>query len=181
MGPGQRRPPVPACPVKTLIVGVDPGSVETGVCALSLGHTTGVAARVVTRDRNEADIFAHAQDVVQRVRRYLDKWSEDHDEWWVAVEGLKRVNPHLVKKGHKPIDLFPVIEAAVVLGVVVASFPGRAVIVPPGGHGSAPLRSYPQQLIGPREKKGTGVLRHARSAYDVARASRAGRLAGGRP
>jgi len=54
-----------------------------------------------------------------------------------------------------------------VLGAVLYAHPD-AIIVAPGGHGSAPLTTYPAALVGDREVVGTGKRRHLRSAWDIA-------------
>lgn len=53
------------------------------------------------------------------------------------------------------------------IGHLEALFPDL-VLVRPGGHGSQPLELYPPALVGARERSGEGILRHARSAWDVA-------------
>lgn len=83
----------------------------------------------------------------------------------VAVEDLNEPTPHLGLT-----NVGGLIGAAMVLGAVVFAYPA-AVIVPPGGHGAAPLATYPSRLVGPRELKGTGKLRHLRSAWDVSGAA----------
>lgn len=94
----------------------------------------------------------------------------------MAVEGLNV--PTGYRKGAKLGEKSTVRPAAVmgvsmVYGAVTATF-RDVVVVAPGGHGEGPLRSYPAELVGLREKGvyGKGILRHARSAWDVAAAGR---------
>lgn len=93
----------------------------------------------------------------------------------IAVEGLKAPNGHV-----RMINARPLITTGVVVGAVLTYLTlavpdlDEIVLVPPGGYGSLPLAAYPRQLVGPREglagmlKTGSGRLRHARSAWDIA-------------
>ena len=85
----------------------------------------------------------------------------------VAVEDLVEPNPHLGLSNVKGL-----MDTAQVLGALRAHF--DVVLVAPGGNGSAPLQTYPAELVGDNEPKGTGKLRHARSAWDVAGAVKLG-------
>lgn len=88
----------------------------------------------------------------------------------VAVEGLNHPSPHLGLA-----NVSGLVATAEVIGAlkVASVFHGwQFVEVTPGGHGSAPLSHYPQDLVGTRERTGKGRLRHARSAWDVAGAAR---------
>lgn len=86
----------------------------------------------------------------------------------VAIEDIVHPSPHLGLANMEGL-----LHTAQVLGALRSTFPA-AVLVRPGGHGSAPLASYPPELVGDREPKGTGKLRHARSAWDVAGAVKLG-------
>lgn len=82
----------------------------------------------------------------------------------IAIEDVIPPNPHAGMM--RPGDL---IAVSMVAGALFARFPD-AVIVRPGKHGSHPLGTYPPVLVGAGERKGTGKLRHARSAWDIAAA-----------
>jgi hypothetical protein len=144
------------------VVGVDPGGTYTGVIArhgprLLYGAT-------VTRDGTVPDylveVCATIDRAVDAVHRELNTASPG-----VAVEDLNEPTPHLGLTNLKGL-----IGAAQVLGAVLCTHPD-AVIVAPGGHGSAPLATYPPALVGDREVVGTGKARHMRSAFDVAGAA----------
>ena len=89
----------------------------------------------------------------------------------IAVEDVVAPNPHMGLT-----NVSALIETARLVGYLQAVY--EVVLVPPGGHGKAPLQTYPEALVGPRETSGTGRRRHLRSAWDVAGASAgAGRVA----
>lgn len=159
-------------------VGVDPGGRDTGIVLRHAGRAVG--AYVVTRtgppgadldDWAEGDWDAYLGEVLGTVDQLLDvaRRLDGGQPGAVAVEGLR--NPGGRRHGKvdpvRPIDLA---AAGVVLGAVKAAHP-TATVVAPGGHGSGPLLAYPPELVGDREKAGSGRLRHARSAWDVAAAA----------
>lgn len=159
------------------VLGVDPGGTETGLIArrgdelrwheiLTRDPTTGYAGWADQILRRALDVRRHlfGQDMADsagsggNVRPAL-----------LAVEGV--VEPHL--QHQRLIDPRPLLRVAYVVGHFDGygrCHPGQLVIVRPGRHGQAPLDTYPQALVGPRERKGTGrnPLRHCRSAWDVA-------------
>lgn len=149
-----------------MILGVDPGGTYTGWCVVA-GDEPEVFDLVSRSDGESITSFARA------VARSLDRMGGVMDYLeGVAIEGLVRVTPQV---SDRPIDLYPTVEAGIVLGYVWRWAEDRllrTVWVDPGGLGSLPLMAYPKMLVGPRETKGTGKLRHVRSAYDVARAGR---------
>lgn len=84
----------------------------------------------------------------------------------VAVEGLKA--PGAFHRGERSlVDPAGLMGVAVVYATVRVAVP-EAVVVAPGGNGAGPLSQYPKPLVGVRERKGAGILSHARSAWDVA-------------
>lgn len=142
-----------------VVVGVDPGAAATGVV---VRRGAAVAAACLVHRGDALD--GYLAEVGAAVLGYRD----DHQADMVAVEDTVPPEPHMGLSNPAGI-----IGAAQVLGAVVALAPG-AVLVPPAGWG-APVGSrvelcarYPLELIGPRERKGTGRLRHLRSAWDVA-------------
>lgn len=88
------------------------------------------------------------------------------DVW--AVEGLNHPHPRM-----KLVNVRGLLDTARVIGWLdVWLAPSRTVLeVPPGRHGSGPLAAYPAELVGPRERSGSGKMRHVRSAFDVAHAA----------
>ena len=146
-----------------VIVGVDPGGQDTGVVLDIDGHL--VRAAVVERRRAEGQgAYLHA------VLRCIEEYAAVRPEAVVAVEDL--VHPHSHVNG-KPrvINVDGLTSTAIVLGAILGRWPD-ALLVPPGDNGSAPLQTYPSELVGKRERSGAGVLRHCRSAWDVARTAR---------
>jgi hypothetical protein len=104
----------------------------------------------------------------------------------IAVEGVVRPNPfHKGKKAF--VDPFAVAVPALILGAVRAlSIAGNdlvdiTVVVPPGGHGSQWLATYPPELVTKAERRlglnrpagDSATIRHARSGWDVAGAATA--------
>mgnify|MGYP007071578864 CR=1 FL=1 len=142
-----------------MIVGVDPGGATTGI--VKRDGTKLLAATLVT---NDGDFDAYLADVEAALEPLT---VVGH----LAVEDLTHPNPHLGLA-----NVTGLLGTAQVLGLVRHLAAGWVeagdlegwVLVPPAGHGSAPLRSYPAPLVGERETKGTGRLRHARSAWDIA-------------
>ncbi len=150
----------------SIVLGIDPGGRTTGIVVVSrvdrpLDH------RLVERQDGER-VAEYAYGVASIVKVMV----EAHAVELVAVEGLVTVNPHV---RDRPISPTGLLQAAVVYGAVTAMLTHAmtpTVIVRPGSHGSNPLTSYPPDLVGARERKGTGKLRHVRSAFDVALAGR---------
>ena len=140
------------------IIGVDPGGRESGLVVRERDGTC-LEAVLVLRD-DGADIQEYVTDFAASLIGLVDEYDVDA----VAVEGYKPPNPHMGM-----INVAGLLDACAVCGAALAA-PIRVVtyLVTPGGHGAAPLQAYPSQLIGKREKKGTGLLRHCRSAWDIA-------------
>ena len=146
-----------------VVLGVDPGLNETGL-ALRQGDAV-LRACVVQRAEGQED-GAYVTEVAEALAEYAG----EHPGLLVCVEGVEEPKWFIQGKA-RPVNTRGIIGTATVLGAVLGAFP-NAVIVPPGGNGSAPLSTYPAALVGPRETTGTsGLLRHARSAYDVAGAA----------
>lgn len=133
-----------------MLVGVDPG-----------GQTTGIVLRdrdrllhwcLVTRD---GDLHDYLDEIVEAVDDLARPASG------VAVEDLSDPTPQM-----GTISIRGLIDTAAVIGALMLPF--DPLLVPPGGHGAAPLQVYPKGLVGVRELKGTGRLRHGRAAWDVA-------------
>lgn len=148
-----------------IVLGIDPGGAGTGLVLVNTGADAVLAHRLVEReDRDE-------------VAAYLDRLTTAIEELLaadapvpelVAIEGLVEPSGHLGIANTRGL-----LDAAEALGWVrcyCRGLPVPTIIVRPGGHGAAPLNAYPSELASARERKGTGRLRHVRSAFDVARA-----------
>lgn len=160
------------------IVGVDPGGRSTGVVALRFhqGKPYLLYQALVTRDdptaaqrlNGETTLTRHIRESLHTVRiatgdeRLLDSFQPRIDpNVLICAEDLTDPNPHLGMTAVRGL-----IDTAQVLGAIRAAYP-NSVVVRPGRHGSHPLSAYPDQLVGPNEKKGAGKYRHLRSAYDI--------------
>ena len=152
-----------------IICGIDPGYRETGICWVD------------TRREAGSDVIDHAV-----IRRGFDGIpADDLKAYRLAIAGalvaggsaalygveqIKPPNPHVRRKA---INMtYPLITSRVI-GWLDVILQGQHVIeVEPGGHGQGVLAAYPKVLFGSRTTSGTSdVLRHARSAYDVAHAA----------
>jgi hypothetical protein len=145
-----------------IVVGVDPGGATTGIVVRD--GATPVRAMLVSN--SDGDMSAgYLAEVIDALDDAITM------RMLCAVEGLVEPNPHV-----RLANVRGLLDTAQVLGAVrhqaaVWTAQGRlsgVVVVPPGGHGSAPLACYPAVLVGEREKRGTGRLRHGRSAWDIA-------------
>lgn len=138
------------------VLGVDPGGTYSGIVLRD--RVDVVAATVVQRGKDET-MASYIGRVIDTAATYRYRTPVAGP---VAVEGLNEPTPQM---GLTSVG--GLIGAAQVLGGVLAHWPD-AIVVPPGGHGSAPLLAYPAALKGERERVGAGILKHARSAWDVA-------------
>ena len=143
-----------------IMLGVDPGGQHTGV-VLRRGRDV-LRAGTCERDLDEK-VHRYAHRVALEVLEWHTAGALEHgDRVHLAVEGVVEPSPHMGLTNVRGL-----LDTAVVFGALAATYPGL-IVVRPGGNGSAPLRSYPAVLVGENERKGTGKLRHVRSAYDVA-------------
>lgn len=142
------------------VLGIDPGAGSTGVVTRAGARLLEHA--VVRRVKNEDDAhwLARILDEVelQRVR---------NDAALLAVESVTA--PSGFARGVRaPIALGGLLGTAAVYGAILACY-RDAYVVAPAHNGSGPAPAYPPELWGPQEgTAGTGYLRHARSAWDVA-------------
>lgn len=145
------------------VLGVDPGGAHTGYAIVDDGGTL-VAWWLHDRDGDSLDRW-----VGQCAQSALTLASA-HQPDVVAVEGTNQPTGHMGMT-----SVAGLLDTAWTAGGIVAvcgDYRIPLVVVPPGGHGSNPLAVYPPQLVGERERKGAGRLRHVRSAFDVALAGR---------
>ena len=162
------------------VVGVDPGGRECGIIVRIRSGPVFVA--VISRpaaDRDPVPGAGYLNDVIDTLAQAVavaETHADPREGPWVGCEEVKP--PGGYARGgqrRRPIDPAALIGMSMVYGAVLAVFP-RVIVVPVGGNGSLPLRAYPRELVGgppnercpPAEPKGTGLLRHARSAWDVA-------------
>lgn len=142
------------------VLGIDPGASATGVVTRRgerlLYHA------VVRRVKNEAD-----NDWLARILDEVEMQRGRNDAALLAVESV--IAPSGFARGVRaPIALGGLLGTAAVYGAILAVY-RDAYVVAPAGNGSGPAPAYPPELWGPNEgPAGTGYLRHARSAYDVA-------------
>lgn len=160
-----------------MALGIDPGGAHTGF-AVRAGNVV-LAHLVVERAEPSAE-----KGLLQLTRAYLAEvvvvarqLVEVHDVAVLGIEGVTKPNPHVNRRnGNAVIDPGPLLATAVVLGVLLATFP-TVLVVAPGKNGALPLLAYPDVLVTSRERAhglnrvGGGALRHARAAYDVAGAA----------
>lgn len=163
-------------------LGVDPGGAHTGLCVRRgselLDHT------VIDRVRDETywdrgvgvgpayirEVIADAEALIFRHKR-LSGFTQDVT---IVAEAVVAPSPHVSRRdGRSWVNPVGALGAGLVLGAVLGRWPDT-IVVPPGQHGSKPLAAYPLQLSSPAEQRlgmnhvGTGRLRHARSAWDIA-------------
>jgi len=142
------------------VVGVDPGGAATGIAVISNRNRYLSHALIL---RNGWPTWGHyVRAVVAEIEPHLDAGAT------VGVEDVTPPTPHMGL-----ISVRGLLDTARMVGALHYRLGPGTVLVPPGGHGSLPAEAYPSELIGPREGKAlSGRLRHCRSAWDVACATR---------
>ena len=182
-------------------LGVDPGGAATGLCLLNARGEYDSHA-VFQRDKAELEAMDDAADLDARWPRFcVDAASdfvgarlygsaatalEDSFEMFrdgiAAVEDVVAPNPHKRRRdGNSIINPAALLDTAKVFGAFCDFPAGGLTVVRPGGHGSNPYATYPDELVTDAERRAKGwrlnpagqssAIRHARSAYDVARAA----------
>lgn len=158
----------------TVTVGIDPGGRTTAIIAADT--TTGEPLALVMVD-NTGDLLPLPVDYVRAVANDAQRLADQHNATTVRVEGINRPSWHVGGKAKgaatNPTGL---LAAAQILGAVIATTTRPVEVIPPGRNGSRPMGAYPPALVSDGERRtpgwqtrtGTGKLRHARSAYDVA-------------
>jgi hypothetical protein len=158
-------------------VGVDPGARYSGVCASNGGDV--VTWTVVDREDDPATYLVRVETEVCMALahpNFLVTGSRTIDGAAVAIEDVNAPSPHMGLA--RPADLIALGRA---VGYLQRAFPG-ALLIPPNKHGSRPWGTYPAELLTAREQANakakplavagqSSLLRHARSAYDVALAA----------
>lgn len=161
----------------TATIGIDPGSRTTAIILID-NKQKPVKLSLV---KNDGELLPVPADYIQGAINELRDYVTQNPDATIAVEGITRPNWHLATEHKRGSAANPtgLLGTAMLLGAIISHYPD-AVIIPPNKNGSKPLVAYPDELISPHEKKhpdwktrvGTGKLRHARSAYDVAVAAR---------
>lgn len=158
----------------SITIGVDPGGRTTAIVAVDTTTSEPVALILV---KNTGDLLPLPADYLRAVAADVNRMASEHGAELVRVEGVTRPSWHVGGKAKgaatNPTGL---LGAAQVLGAVVAATTAPVEVIPPGRNGSLPNARYPVALVGEGERRrpgwetrtGTGQLRHARSAYDVA-------------
>lgn len=173
-----------------IVVGVDPGSRDTGIAVVEdleqFGELPRLLASVTVHRGDDGPLIdppdAYLVDVNAAILDAVRTWTPGHRTVsLLAIEGISA--PKGFAKGKKhTLDPAPLIGTALVLGAVLGrSWPVPVVRIPPGDNGRRlPLRDYPGPLA--TRGKGYDKRRHERSAYDVASQGRVlHRLTKGRP
>lgn len=157
------------------ILGIDPGGAQVGIAVRDVPGKSCVAHQLVERDRRPIGAFIRATVVA------VTQLHAETEPAVIAVEDLVDPTPQMRQQ---PISVRGLLDTAQVLGALRHAFPS-VVVVRPGKHGSIdgladmPARvarqvleqTYPPELLGDREQRGAGQLRHCRSAWDVAGAA----------
>lgn len=155
-----------------IVIGLDPGGRWSGGVARRGDDVLAFVVIECTAPANGIATMDYARDVSAWA---LARQAEAGDEEvLVGIEALRPPSPHRRGDGEmRNLNPTGLMGTGLVFGHLCTVFPD-AVEVPPGGMGSAMLASYPLCLVGPREKRADskGILRHARSAYDIAGAAR---------
>lgn len=156
-----------------IVLGIDPGGAHTGFCLLE--HSTRTVHEFGVLDRAK---WANEQDWRQANLKVLAEMTNNltnggHHIVLAGVEGWNIPNPHVRRRdGNSIINPKGIIDTAFIVGAVLTALDAspvpRTILVPPDSNGSQPLMAYPAELVGEKEVKGGGRLRHARSAFDVA-------------
>lgn len=158
-----------------IILGIDPGGRHTGavICRgdVLLAHDVIVGdGRVDPKDPINSDYLLEVQSRLFALI-HSDEVGGVIDA--VAIEQLKSPSPHLgLTQVAGALACAANIGAVFTWVATLYGAPMPVVLIDTGHHGQSDVRHYPHQLVGPRETKGEGILRHARSAYDVALAAR---------
>jgi hypothetical protein len=153
--------------VSRLIVGVDPGSRNTGV-VVRQGIVLVDFETVIRVGSEDLPLAGYLQEVLRVVLGFWQKYVAE----LVAIEAVVAPSPFQGREsGPGFSNLDGILGTAMVVGAVEGFFP-HAIRVQPARMGQAPLSTYPDALR-PRAGKGKGKdkLRHVRSAWDVAGAA----------
>lgn len=160
------------------ILGVDPGSRTTGLCVITADGT--VIEHDLVENTAEQRFPAPRAYLKATLMRAHDLVLE-HDPEVLAIETIRRPNWHM--KGRAAADPSDLLATAQVLGAIQSHHWPRCKVasIAPRRNGSRPMGLYPPALVTDGERRkpgwearcnGSSLLRHIRSAYDVAIAGR---------
>ena len=141
----------------TRILGVDPGARFVGLCVVERPGGDVVWHREVDRHALDANRLC---DWAQLAGACVMAAATSERVDAIGIEDYNPPSPHVGR-----IDPRPVAAAAYVTGWLIAIGdrvirPDATIVIPPGGHASAPASSYPPPL----RRAGN----HCRAAYDIA-------------
>lgn len=150
-----------------LVVAVDPGGRHTGIVLRSgtILHYWALLTCDTDFDWYLGEIIDTVTRAKDRARNLALENGDIFDHFPIlAVEDINDPNPHMGVTSVRGL-----IDTAQVIGAISGHWP--IVRVPPGQHGSRPLSTYPDKIVGAKERSGRGALRHVRSAWDIAAAA----------
>ena len=159
--------PTVITPGTIVAAGVDPGARYTGISVIDNNDNVLLSTTLVRP--LEVDINTWARFVVDEVDKIISAFP-------YAVLGVEGTSDPKGFKGGKRAAINPkdIIKTGIIVGGLILTY-RDAVIIKPGGNGSAPIEFYPDVLISrrpaelPGSNNGAGTRNHERSAYDVAR------------
>lgn len=157
------------------ILGVDPGARETGLVVVRGDELIGSD---VIRAEGKLDPHNPVDPVYLRALRIclealLGRAGVGHGLDAVAIENVAAPNPHLGMTNAAGIVAVGAVVGMLWSWAYDLGDPVPVMLIDTEGHGSSLLAGYPKDLQPTRgQGKGTDILRHARSAYDVALAAR---------
>lgn len=159
--------PAVIIPGSIIAAGVDPGARYTGISVIDNNGNILLSTTLVRP--LEIDINTWARLVVDEVDTIISAFP-------YVVLGVEGTSDPKGFKGGKRAAINPkdIIKTGIIVGGLILTY-RDAVIIKPGGNGSAPIEFYPDVLINrrpaelPGSNNGAGTRNHERSAYDVAR------------
>jgi hypothetical protein len=159
--------PIVIQPGSIVAAGVDPGARYTGISVIDNNNNVLLSTTLVRP--LDVDINTWARFVVDEVDKIISGFP-------YAVLGVEGTSDPKGFKGGKRAAINPkdIIKTGIIVGGLILTY-RDAVIIKPGGNGSAPIEFYPDVLKNrrptelPGSNNGAGTRNHERSAYDVAR------------
>lgn len=154
---------------RRFIVACDPGCRESGVVARSGRDLLGASLVMSAAEAGALPDARYVAEVLAAIAEYRERGGLEAPAI-VAVEAVTKPNTH--HDGQlRFITPIALIGTAIVYGAILGVYPD-AVVVQPGGHGQAPMVSYPE-ILRPTSGQGKGYdkRRHVRSAWDIAGAA----------
>lgn len=153
-----------------VVIACDPGGRQSGLVVRQGSHLVDYEVLESTHPSWQLPTMDYVNDVIAWIAaRDAQVYDELGFHPAIAAEGLKVPEfPRDAETGQRNrVQPASVMGLTMVYTGVRVAFP-EAIEVPPGGHGLAPFSTYPPELVGPRERRGGGVRRHLRAAWDIA-------------